>query len=73
MANASRVTEYDALLNETQAAQILNLSIRTLQAWRVRGSGPVFIQAGRAVRYRRTDIFQWVEAHTSRRTGGAVR
>jgi hypothetical protein len=32
----------DALLTEVQAADILNLSIRTLPAWRVRRAGPVF-------------------------------
>ena len=43
-------------LNEAQAANFLNLSIRTLQAWRVRGGGPVFCRLGRCVRYRQRDL-----------------
>ena len=42
-----------ALLTEFPAAEVLNLSIRTLQAWRLRGGGPLFVRlSGRAVRYR---------------------
>lgn len=48
------------LLNETQAAEYLGLSVRTLQAWRVRGGGPVFVKLGRAVRYRPDDLNAWI-------------
>lgn len=48
------------LLNETRAAEYLGLSVRTLQAWRVRGGGPIFIKAGRAVRYRPDDLNAWI-------------
>jgi excisionase family DNA binding protein len=54
----------DSLLNETQAAQLLNLSTRTLQAWRISGRGPPFVRAGRAVRYLRRALMAWIEAHT---------
>lgn len=54
----------DALLNEAQTADFLNLSIRTLQAWRVKNAGPRFVRAGRAIRYRRADLIAWVEANT---------
>jgi excisionase family DNA binding protein len=47
-----------------QAAELLNLSSRTLQAWRVKGVGPAFVRAGRAIRYRRHDLLTWVEANT---------
>jgi hypothetical protein len=57
-------TDPDALLSEVQAADVLNLSIRTLQAWRVRRAGPAFVRAGRAIRYRRRDINAWVDANT---------
>jgi excisionase family DNA binding protein len=56
--------DLDALLTEVQAAELLNLSTRTLQAWRIRGVGPPFVQAGRAVRYRRRDLVKWIEANT---------
>ena len=54
-----------ALLTEVQAAEVLNLSIRTLQAWRVRGGGPRFVRlSGRAVRYRNSDLAAYIEART---------
>jgi hypothetical protein len=54
----------DVLLTETQVAEILNLSIRTLQMWRVRRAGPKYVQVGRAVRYRRRDLIAWIDANT---------
>lgn len=57
-------TDHDALLTEVQAAKVLNLSTRTLQAWRTKGTGPAFVRAGRAIRYRHCHIFAWVDANT---------
>ena len=54
----------DALLNEIQAAQFLSLSIRTLQASRLKSVGPRIVRAGRAIRYRRRDLIDWIDAHT---------
>jgi len=34
-----------------QAAERLGLSVFTLEAWRVRGGGPVYVKLGKAVRY----------------------
>jgi helix-turn-helix protein len=56
--------DYDALLTEVQAADLLRLSVRTLQAWRTRAFGPAFVRAGRAIRYRRRDLFVWMDANT---------
>lgn len=49
-----------ALLTERQAAAVLGLSHRTLQAWRVRGGGPQYAKIGSNVRYRRADLDAWV-------------
>ena len=54
----------DALLREQDAADLLSLSVRTLQSWRNRIAGPPFIQVGRAVRYRRRDLIAWIDANT---------
>ncbi len=59
------------LLNEAQTAAFLSLSMRTLQAWRVRGGGPVFIRAGRSIRYRRSDLLSWIEANAATSTSEA--
>jgi hypothetical protein len=56
--------EHDALLTEVQAADLLSLSVRTLQAWRTRTFGPAYVRAGRAVRYRRRDLFTWMDENT---------
>ena len=55
--------DQDALLTEVQAADLLSLSVRTLQAWRAKGFGPPYVRAGRAIRYRRRDLLAWTEAH----------
>jgi hypothetical protein len=56
----------DALLNEVHAADLLCLSVRTLQSWRSRGFGPAYVRAGRAVRYRRSALTEWTEINTFR-------
>lgn len=61
---AARRDQADALLTEVQAADLLNLSIRTLQAWRSRGCGPAFVRAGRAIRYRHQALHAWIEENT---------
>ena len=61
----------DALLTEAQAAKFLNLSDRTLQAWRLRGGGPPFVRCGRCVRYRRQDLRAYVDARIFRHTTDA--
>jgi predicted DNA-binding transcriptional regulator AlpA len=40
----------------------LRLSERTLERLRVAGSGPSFVKAGRAVRYRECDLETWIAA-----------
>ncbi|MBC7282636.1 helix-turn-helix domain-containing protein [Hoeflea sp.] len=63
------VVEPAPLLTETQVAKFLNLSTRTMQAWRIKGGGPRFLKLGRAIRYRTADLHEWLEtravAHTS--------
>ena len=49
------------LLTTAEAATYLNLSPRTLEGWRSRFEGPVFVKTnGRTVRYREEDLEQWV-------------
>lgn len=56
-------TDSGMLLHERDAADLLKLSMRTLQAWRCRGFGPRFVKVGRAIRYRQSDIIAWIEAN----------
>ena len=55
-------TDEDALLREPEAAAFLGFTPRTLQAWRQRGQGPVFVRiSARAIRYRKKDLNRWAE------------
>ena len=59
----------DALLYTVEAALLLGLSPRTLEALRLRGGGPVFIKVTpKAVRYRRRDLAAWLDARQRRST-----
>jgi predicted DNA-binding transcriptional regulator AlpA len=40
------------------------VSRRTLQSWRLRGRGPRYIKVQRSVRYRLSDIEEWLAAQT---------
>ena len=58
--HASAANEHE-LLAPPQAAAILKMSPLTLQQWRAAKYGPPFIRLSkRAVRYRRSDIEQWL-------------
>jgi predicted DNA-binding transcriptional regulator AlpA len=50
----------DRLLDQRKAAQILGVSVRTLERHRVTGTGPRFCRLGRLVRYRECDLEEWV-------------
>jgi predicted DNA-binding transcriptional regulator AlpA len=50
------------MIDEKEAAALVNMSVRTLQAWRVSGKGPPHCKLGRSVRYLVGDVITWVEA-----------
>ena len=59
----------DQLVNEKEAAAFLGYTIRALQNWRLRGGGPQFVKvSARSIRYRRRDLFAWVEARLRENT-----
>lgn len=47
-------------LTERQLASSLNMSIRTLQGWRLKGEGPAFEKFGRSVRYAVSTVEAWI-------------
>ncbi|GAA5122728.1 hypothetical protein GCM10023339_41540 [Alloalcanivorax gelatiniphagus] len=55
-----------AAMTIAQAADYLGIAKSTLYTWRTRrpGFGPRAVKAGGALRYRRTDLEAWIEAHT---------
>ena len=64
--NETAVDYLDGFIDETQAADFLCQSVRTIQKWRVTGFGPEFYKSGRSIRYRRRDLLEW--ANTRRRS-----
>lgn len=69
-ASATQI-QIDQFLTAAQAADLLGIKPSTLAAWRcLRSDGPPFSKVGSAVRYRRSALIEWVQARTSRSTGG---
>lgn len=60
-------------LPQEEAAAFLHLSPRTLERFRVDGSGPVYCKLGRRVVYSRADLIAWAEHHRIERTDGRRR
>lgn len=50
------------LLSVQDLAALLQVPVRTLYQWRVRGEGPRPIRVGRYLRYDPADVGRWVEA-----------
>jgi hypothetical protein len=51
------------VLREREAAAFLDISVKTLQSWRLRRQGPPYVKTGRAVRYRLCDLVRFQEAN----------
>lgn len=65
-------TEKSRLIGENDAAEYLNVAVRTIQAWRQRGCGPKYISISRrCVKYRLEDLDTWANSKlaTSTSTG----
>jgi len=66
----------EQLLTEDDAAEFLRTSARTLERYRVSGTGPAFVKLspGRSgpVRYLRADIFKWISDRRQQSTSSAA-
>jgi predicted DNA-binding transcriptional regulator AlpA len=49
------------IVNTEAAAHLLNVSAVTLAKWRVTGEGPRFLKFGRSVKYRISDLEEWIQ------------
>jgi hypothetical protein len=58
----------DPLYDTGEAAEYCRRGQSTLEKYRLTGEGPVFIKAGRAVRYRKSDLDTWLNSHRRRST-----
>ena len=53
-----------SLLTGDMAATYLGLTKRTLERWRVNGSGPKFVKVGKKILYRPSDLEAWMTTRT---------
>lgn len=61
------------VISETEAAARLSLSRRCLQAYRLRGEGPAYIELGcRRIGYSIADLEAWIAARRVRSTVDAA-
>lgn len=56
------------LLTEKDLAAALQMKPQSLADWRHRGQGPRYVKMGQLVRYRISDVQEWLD---TRVTGGA--
>jgi excisionase family DNA binding protein len=61
-----------SLLTQSECAELLRLSERTLERLRVSGSGPKFLRIRHSVRYRQTDVEAWLASRTVRSTSEEI-
>ena len=60
------VAHEDRRLTVEEAADVLSVSVKTLEAWRRLGKGPVFVKLGRSVRYTMPALDAFTRARTVR-------
>ena len=51
------------MFRTNEAAEYIGLKKCTLEAWRCRGGGPVFLKLGKACRYRKEDLDDFINSH----------
>jgi predicted DNA-binding transcriptional regulator AlpA len=63
-ANANEPDEY---VDDKTLAKTIGMSLETVQQWRTRDEGPPFVRVGpRCVRYRASDVREWMASNTRR-------
>ena len=50
-----------SVLDETEVAKRVGMSVASVRHWRVKKTGPRFYKIGAAVRYRPEDVDAWIE------------
>jgi excisionase family DNA binding protein len=49
------------LLSTDEVARLLVVSVTTLYTWRYKGTGPRAYRVGKHLRYRLSDVMEWLE------------
>ena len=61
-AQVAQVNAVPSYLAQAEAPEFLRVSGRTLERWRLEGSGPPYIKAGRRLLYSVSDVESWLQA-----------
>ena len=64
-------SELQRFLTERETAELLRVSVRTLQRWRLTGEGPSFCAFGGRRLYARKQVFAWADAQLRTSTSDA--
>lgn len=56
------------LLSPQDLADYLDVPVATVYRWNTHGKGPTVVKVGRHVRYRRSDVVDWLESNAGPRT-----
>jgi excisionase family DNA binding protein len=56
------VSEPDEILTAQETADLLRVPLATLCRWCSTGTGPPYYRLGRYSRWRRSEVFTWLEA-----------
>jgi len=56
------------ILKTKEAAEYVRLGKPTLERFRITGGGPRYCKLGGAVRYRKSDLDEWLESRLTRST-----
>jgi predicted DNA-binding transcriptional regulator AlpA len=59
-----KTVEIDPLLRPQDVASLLAVSMSWLAKARLKGDGPVFAKIGKAVRYRRSSVIEYIKSRT---------
>ena len=62
----------DKYLSTKEAATLLGIQPNTLEIWRCKGRGPLFVKLGGPVRYRLSDLNAWIEKRIHGSTSSAT-
>ena len=52
---------FELLIDEEALAERIGIAPRTLQKWRYEGGGPPYFKLNSAVRYRLSEVLEWLE------------
>ena len=56
------------VFDQKRLASRLGISTRTLERYRVAGTGPRYVKIGKLVRYLETDVDAWIEQNLAQST-----